>query len=299
MLSEFETGEESVPTDSCLRFNKSKSFKYLLDYSRWMCSTDLVWLHYMDDISNQEIWTYYLTPGYSLEDVMSWAGCIEDQQQEFTAKNYSQHQVGVWSLVKMEAGQRLFYVPSRECSVLGPKLVTTVIGLLQQNKTQDLDEIYEGQCRVFEEEFQLREQELFRTTEADRTSEEDITSAPSMVTTQQSEPSTKTTLTSQTTKVSITSTTALTSSEVRTCSECNTEAKTETSRTTLTHNEYIAITISTTKTNEDDGVSSLEPSEKLTEDPLPPLIIILIVTSISTSFLATVFCLCCICQSRK
>ena len=77
----------------------------------WMCSGSLAWTRASPDTGLQT-WAYTLHQGYTQvhtfgklilqisiahctvqEDLANWAGCLQDQREEFSAKNYSQQQV--------------------------------------------------------------------------------------------------------------------------------------------------------------------------------------------------------------
>ena len=78
----------------------------------WMCSGSLAWTRASPDTGLQT-WAYTLHQGYTQvhtfgklqlqlsiahctvqEDLANWDGCLQDQREEFSAKNYSQQQVG-------------------------------------------------------------------------------------------------------------------------------------------------------------------------------------------------------------
>ena len=77
-MSEIRSNNETAPSESCVS---------------WVCGDKLVWLHYVDGETGQEIWTYHLTYDYDQEDQQTWAECLLDQQEEFSVKNYTQHKV--------------------------------------------------------------------------------------------------------------------------------------------------------------------------------------------------------------
>ena len=75
-----------------------------------------MWSHYTEPRTGHEVWTYYLTPGYTQviiiimimslslphqNELAAWAGCLADQQLEFSDKNYSVTAAGVWSRIEV------------------------------------------------------------------------------------------------------------------------------------------------------------------------------------------------------
>ena len=78
----------------------------------WMCSPSLAWTR-ASPSTGVQTWAYSLHQGYTevtyfrkaattafhypmcmQDDLANWAGCLQDQREEFSAKNYSQQQVG-------------------------------------------------------------------------------------------------------------------------------------------------------------------------------------------------------------
>ena len=61
----------------------------------------------------------------------SWAGCLRDEAAESERKGYSQGSVGVWSRFSITGEkERIFYVPSAECSLAGENFVKVILQII-------------------------------------------------------------------------------------------------------------------------------------------------------------------------
>ena len=61
----------------------------------------------------------------------SWAGCLRDEAEESERKGYRQDDVGVWSRFSIRGEkERIFYVPSAECSQAGENFVKIILEII-------------------------------------------------------------------------------------------------------------------------------------------------------------------------
>ena len=84
------------------------------------------------------MWTYFLNSTENSEEMLgSWAGCLRDEAEESERKGYSQEDVGVWSRFSIRGEkERIFYVPSAECSLAGEEFVKIILEIIISEEDQ-------------------------------------------------------------------------------------------------------------------------------------------------------------------
>ena len=212
---------------------------------------------------------------------MSWSGCLEDQRAEFEAKGYRQESVGVWSRLPITGGkERIFYVPSVECSTAGQVFVKLIVDVIIEEEGAERENTLRRYHQTYCNETFSRPAGTVSTGSVTTISSFIITTTTTTVTTT-STTSTNTATTSTATTVKSTRTTRHSTLAV--------------SHTSPSTSQFITeITSPSTEPWLSSG--DLTPQTKTNNQTL---VLSLAVVSVTSSFLAVLLCCCLCCKSES
>ena len=208
------------------------------------------------------------------DDLKGWSGCLADQRPEFDLKGYRQESVGVWSRLPITGDkERIFYVPSAECSLAGEDFVKLMVDIIIQEDEAERDlkfsEYHQIYCTEIKNFNQTEKSQTATTTTTTLTTTINTGTTPTTVRTK-----------STTSPVSSTALTAITTRSTK-------------KETTLSESVTQTETVRTSSRPE------LNIVNQNLNDSNETLVLILIASSATSTSLAVLFCCCLCCQSQS
>ena len=208
------------------------------------------------------------------DDLKGWSGCLADQRPEFDLKGYRQESVGVWSRLPITGDkERIFYVPSAECSLAGEDFVKLMVDIIIQEDEAERDLKFSEYHQIY-----CTEIKNFNQTEKSQTA--------------------TTTTTTLTTTIN-TGTTPTTVRTKSTTSPVSSTALTEITTRSTKKETTLSESVTQTETVRTSSSTELKIVNKNLNDSNETLVLILIASSATSTSLAVLFCCCLCCQSQS
>ena len=208
------------------------------------------------------------------DDLKGWSGCLADQRPEFDLKGYRQESVGVWSRLPITGDkERIFYVPSAECSLAGEDFVKLMVDIIIQEDEAERDLKFSKYHQIYS-----TETKIFNETEISQTA--------------------TTTTTTLTTTIN-TGTTPTTVRTKSTTSPVSSTALTEITTRSTKKETTLSESVTQTETVRTSSRPELNIVNQNLNDSNETLVLILIASSATSTSLAVLFCCCLCCQSQS